>query len=340
MVRSTAYYKAIQNAKGTTSKKELDLNKVNSQLDKHFEDTIDFETVLNNNISQELIIEMTKNGYIKNTKARHDENINVGDMIDWINGKWLVTSIDPDIKTYKRATLTLCTILLRWQNIKGEILERWCVDKNASSGIEENKVITTSNSKFDIQLTLDDETKILKIDKRFLIDVVGVDVPDAYKITDRNVMSDNFTYCNRGGVLNLTIENDQFNSTTDNKTLMIANYFPPTLPPDNPPILSYAKITSSNPDNTVTLGSSSYRTLTATFYNATGVMVTDIIPVWTIETNGMNIGDFVTEKVGNICRIKVNLVNENYDVVGNTFTVNVMSSNGGFGGSLVMTIMM
>jgi hypothetical protein len=273
--------------------------------------------------------------YIKKAKVRNTDEINLGDMIDWSNAKWLVTSIDPDTKTYKRAELKLCTFLLKWQNKKGDVVERWCVDKNATSNLDENKVITTSNSEFDLQLTLDDESKLLELDKRFLHDVDGVDIPSAYKLIDRNVVSGNYQYFNRGGILNITIKQDQFNKDIDNKTLMIADYFSPTPSlQDESGILSYSKLKCSSPSNQISVGS--YRYITATMYDSKDVINTIITPVFTYEfPTGFE--DQFTVSVIDRNKIKLS-VKDNNALLSKSVKVGVSDGQGGFVSEITLTI--
>lgn len=73
-------------------------------------------------------------------------------------------------------------------------------------------------------LPCDKETINIRIDKRFLIDHSGtIDNPDAWIVTNRNVISKCFDKYD--GVVELALSKHQFNHNVDSKEYMIADYF-------------------------------------------------------------------------------------------------------------------
>lgn len=126
------YYKKLQNAHGAKNKREKELIKVNRNLSKHFDDTFDTEDVLVNNKPMQLMIvhDTDLNVYKKKIKSRHEDVFNLGDYVIWNDQVWLITLIDSDNKTWNRGYMYLCTILLRWQNSEGKIVERWCYSED------------------------------------------------------------------------------------------------------------------------------------------------------------------------------------------------------------------
>lgn len=239
-----SYYMKIQNAFGTSSQKERELAKINREAARHYRDTCDHEDVLRNGEVYELIIaeDTENNTHRKKIKSLNGDYFNMGDIITWNNQQWIVNALDPDDKTWNSGYMVLCTLLLSWQNSRGEIVQRWCYDENFtkySSGITGNKTLQTGDFQFGIQAPLDSETKILKRDRRFVIDVAEVDVPDVFDLTGRDVTTGNYEYFGRGGIVNLTLSYGAFNADKDKlveldngEKVWIADYIePPTLPP-------------------------------------------------------------------------------------------------------------
>lgn len=250
-----SYFMKVQNAYGTHNKREKELAKVNREMSKHFEDTFDTEDVLINGVPKQLMIikDTDNNTYKKKIKSRHEDKFNLGDYVLWNGQVWLITLIDSDEKTWNRGYMYLCTLLLHWQNKKGEIVERWGYSEDFtkySSGVEDGKVVTIGDNQYGVTLPVDDETKHLKRDKRFIVDFEDVDVPDAYTLTNRKVLLNDNGYFGRGSLLNLTLSYGAFNSNTDKlvelpdgRKVWICDYTPldePTTPllPDKSDILS------------------------------------------------------------------------------------------------------
>lgn len=221
------YFMKIQNANGTKTKREKDLVKTNRQMSKHFEDTYDTEDVLLNGKPFKLMIikDTDGNTYKKKIKAPHDTKFNLGDYVEWNGQMWLVTLLDTDDKTWNRGYMYQCTILLRWQNANGEIVERWSYSEDFtkySTGISGNSAMTLGDYQYGLTLPVDDETKIVKRDKRFPIDFEDIEPPDVYKLTNRKILlaaTDNRSF-GRGGILIWTLSFSEFNSDTDKKVTL------------------------------------------------------------------------------------------------------------------------
>lgn len=218
------YFMKIQNAYGTKNRREKELNEVNYQMSKHFEDTFDTEDVLLNGEPFKLMIikDTDGNTYKKKIKSPHNQKFNLGDYVEWNGQIWIVTLIDSDDKTWNRGYMYQCTILLRWKNEKGEIVERWGYSEDFtkySRGTKDNSTLTLGDYQYGLTLPVDDETKIVKRDKRFPIDIEGVEPPDVYKLTNRKILlsgSDNRSF-GRGGILIWTLSFSEFNPATDKK---------------------------------------------------------------------------------------------------------------------------
>ena len=234
------HYMKIQNAYGTKSKREKDLAKVNRNMKQHFNDTFDTEEVIINGQSKELMIikDTDNNTFKKKIKSVHDEPFNLGDYVEWNGQIWLITLVDVDDKTWNRGYMYLCTVPLRWQNAKGEIVERWAYSEDFtkySSGISSNNTTTVGDNQYGLTLPIDEETKTLKRDMRFPIDFDDAEEPEIYKLTNRKVMLNNNSYFDRGGTMIATMSFNELNKSTDKRVVMpdgrevwICNYTEPT----------------------------------------------------------------------------------------------------------------
>lgn len=229
------YFRKINNAYNSSSKQETDLYLLNNQINKHFADSIDYQKVLRNGKSFELLVmkDTDANTYKKKIKSRPNQPFNLGDYIEWNGQHWLITLLDSDDKTCNSGYMYLCTILLRWQNKNGDIIERWCYSEDFtkySSGVSGNNIMMIPEHQYGVTLPVDEETKYIKRDMRFVIDFDDIEEPDVYKLTNRKVLLNDANYFSRGGLLSWTLSYDLFNKTTDlkidfnGKKVWICNY--------------------------------------------------------------------------------------------------------------------
>lgn len=321
------YFMKIQNAYGTKNKREKELAKVNNAMSRHFEDTFDTEDVLRNGEPFKLMIirDTDNNTCKKKIKSRHEDKFNLGDYIEWNGQMWIVTLIDSDEKTWNRGYMYQCTLLLRWQNEKGKIIDRWCYSEDFtkySTGTTGNDVITIGDYQYGLTLPVDDETKIMKRDRRFPIDIEGVEPPDVYKLTNRKVLLTDDRYFHRGGILIWTLSFSEFNPETDKKIeldngtkVWICDYKPARpLPPKPDETTDLSAIISGN--NKLKNGFS--REYTVTFVDGNGNKKQNVYFSWNI------VSDFNVDK--KIDSNKITLLVNNEDYIGNSFLLQVIVS--------------
>ena len=116
----------------------------------------------------------------------------------------------------------LCTVPLRWQNTDGQIIERWGYSEDFtkySSGVIGNSTLQVGDNQYGLTLPIDSETKKLKRDLRFAIDLDDAEEPDIYKLSNRKANLNNNMYFNRGTTMVLTLSYDAFNKTKDKHVL-------------------------------------------------------------------------------------------------------------------------
>jgi hypothetical protein len=240
-----SYFQKINNTYGSKSKQEVDLYLLNKHVDDRFADTIDYHVVKRNGEPFELLIikDTDNNTFKKKIKSKHSTPFNLGDYIEWNNQIWLVALLDSNDKTYHSGYMYLCTVPLRWQNAKGEIVERWAYSEDFtkySSGISSNNTTTVGDNQYGLTLPIDEETKTLKRDMRFPIDFDDAEEPEIYKLTNRKVMLNNNSYFDRGGTMIVTMLFDELNRSTDKRVAMpdgrevwICNYTESTTPEED-----------------------------------------------------------------------------------------------------------
>lgn len=321
------YFMKLQNANKTKDKREKELAKVNKQMSRHFEDTFDTEDVLLNGKPFQLMIikDTDGNTYKKKIKSPHDKKFNLGDYVEWNGQMWLITLLDSDEKTWNRGYMYLCTILLRWQNEKGEIVERYGFSEDFTkytTGTSGNNTITLGDYQYGVTLPVDDETKFIKRDKRFPIDIDGVEPPDVYKLTNRKILLTDDRAFGRGGILTWTLSFSEFNHEKDkfveleNGTqVWICDYIKPstTLPPSDETTISMAKISGNK---NLKIGFS--RTYTVTLSDADGNEVD-----WDGSLYGWSVvSDFAVEQ--NIDENKIKLFVDDDSLIGESFLLQVI----------------
>ena len=151
----------------------------------------------------------------------------------------------------------------------------------------DNAIINSIQFGIKITLPLNCETKKLRRGKRFLIGIEE-DKPNAFKLTNRNVIISNYSQDLSGetGVLTLTLMQDQLElEKGDRPDLMIANYFEVE---DNKTV---DKDTSDGYRCEITYKGSpnvrcggSFKKFTATFYDSNDNQVEGFSPTWSITS--------------------------------------------------------
>lgn len=324
-----SYFQKINNAYQSSSKQETDLFLLNRHVDDCFADTIDYHIVERNGEPFELLIikDTDNNTHKKKIKSKHSSPFNLGDYIKWNGHVWLVMSLDPDDKTYHSGYMYLCTLLLHWQNELGDIIERWGYSEDFtkySSGVEDGKVVSIGDNQYGITFPVDDETKCLKRDRRFIVDFEDVDIPDAYDLTNRKVLLNDDGYFGRGSLLNLTLSYGAFNSNTDKlvelpdgRKVWICDYISPDDKPITPPLPDKSDILS----NTYTITHIGQPTIryggsAKTFQIKSSDINENVDVVWKIQ--GFFDGLKVTQETPNSIQLKVA---DNDELVGLTFVL-------------------
>ena len=195
--------------------------------------------------------------------------VKAGMYIFYENRYWLITGYPSYNGIYEKAVMQLCQYKLRWQNTKGEIIERFGNFSSSSKydmGETGNSTITLTSDNLMILLPNDDES--LDLDgKRVFIDKRKVNPTKVYKITRTDSVLYDFGE-EHGGILSFIADKTELNTTTDRQDLRLCDYIEisdedttPTPPPENPDEMTDLRVVISGNKN-LKVGFS--RTYTAT----------------------------------------------------------------------------
>lgn len=204
--------------------KDRQINYMKDAIINNFQSNPSYQLIKINDIDRDVQIvdenALTKNPNKKCVLCKPDEDINTGNDILWNNHHWLCTNVDGDKEIYAKGIIEKCNNTLKWQTPTGEIKEYPCIiqDKTSvySSGIEENKYLSLADDQILIIVQSNDDTKQLKINKRFIFNHSEYEV---YELTKIQTLIQN-------GLLYLTMTKSQYNETSDNLDDNIADYMP------------------------------------------------------------------------------------------------------------------
>lgn len=187
--------------------------------------------IIQNNTADTLLKSLERTGLFMRGTVR------AGMYVFFENRYWLVTGYPGTNGIYEKAVMVLCQYKLRWQNLNGDIIKRWCNGTSASKydvGENGNNVIRLSTNTFTLLLPDDEET--MELDgKRVFIDKRKKNPQKVYKVT----RSDDILYDygeEHGGILSFIADKTTFNPSTGNQELRICDYIEPASPLSCPPV--------------------------------------------------------------------------------------------------------
>lgn len=149
-----------------------------------------------------------------------------GDLLTYDNDYWICTSSFIFHNLYCKGNFIRTNYTLRWQNYKGNLVERRAYIISASqynSGENSDKTLTLGYNQYMIVMSSDEETNILDRTKRFFIDK-DKDNPITYRVTRNDTIP--YSDWDRGCVC-LIVTEDQYNPHTDNIDEWLCDYIKP-----------------------------------------------------------------------------------------------------------------
>ena len=236
-----------------------------------------------NGVEAGLVINSSTQEYYKEWEALPDQEIYAGSYVDWGNGKWLVVTCSTDDEIYKSGHMWECNWLFKWQNAKGEIIERWGFASSASKyneGVEDGKVMTLGSDQCKAYLPLDDE--VLAVSKvkepRFFIDNLKTGQRTVYVLHNHANVYHTFDVQGEEGVHGVTdwiLKEDTYTPTEEDLLYGVCGYFDPaTLILEDTSGESFDNLTATITGSDV-LKISKEKTYTITFYDGDGNVITD-----------------------------------------------------------------
>ena len=152
--------------------------------------------------------------------------IKCGHYVKYDGNFWLIRSLIDNNKMYEKGLMFFCNYNLSFiSSVSNEIVTYPVYMKNATqynSGEIARPQETIVSSKYLIFIVCDENTLPIDNGKRFLIDR-NRNEPSAFELTQVDTVS--YNYDKTLGVLRWTVVENQFNVLTDNKELMVADYY-------------------------------------------------------------------------------------------------------------------
>lgn len=238
-------YSARMVLRGSTQR-ERELNRLKSDIIRKAPNSLSYKDVKLNGEPTQIMINTGTQPYYKEFQSLPNQEINIGDYIEWANSHWIVMTCDYDDEIYRDGKLNQCNYLLKWQNELGEIIERWAVIQSASKyndGTTSNNVITLGSDQLSVIIPLDKEALKLKksMSKKFFIDY-NTEEPTTYELTGTGNVPDTY---NGHGITSWIVKECAYTASEDDLKYGVCNYRNTDTPTPSTP--------SENPDKTTDL---------------------------------------------------------------------------------------
>lgn len=314
-------YSARMVLRGSTQR-ERELNRLKSDIIRKAPNSLSYKDVKLNGEPTQIMINTGTQPYYKEFQSLPNQEINIGDYIEWANSHWIVVTCDSDDEIYRDGKLNQCNYLLKWQNELGEIIERWAVIQSASKyndGTTSNNVITLGSDQLSVIVPLDKEALKLKksMSKKFFIDY-NTEEPTTYELTGTGNVPDTY---NGHGITSWIVKECAYTASEDDLKYGVCNYRntdTPTTPSDleNP---NETTVLNANIKGNETLKLGANRIYTAIFTDKNNEIVNDINFTWNI------VSDFEISHTtdGN----RINLFVDNEEFLDSSFLLEILVNN-------------
>lgn len=242
-----------------------------------------------------------------------------GMYVIYENTYWIIDGYPGDCVAYEKVTMKLCQYKLKWQNKKGDIIERWGNFTSASKydvGETGTNIILVSSNNYTVIVPFDDECLELE-DRRLFIDQRTIP-KKVFKFTREDDVLFTFNE-NKGGVLSFIADKVAFNPETDNQELRICDYFDPKI--DSPVEDDEIQILSSIRYKFRTLYIGKKSTFEAVFKTISGEVI-DKVPKWTVISE-FNDSIYI-EETGS----EINILVDDINLDGKSLELKLESSDG------------
>lgn len=264
---------------------------------------------------------LSKNSIEYQLQFKTGVHVNVGSYVEIPDDTgtyqlWLIVARNDDLQ-FVKYTILKCNWKLKWVH-NNKIYECDAViSESTNPHISTEGFISTPDGKIIIWLPTNTVTQTIGYNQRFMITESTIR-PLCYKVDG---IRDAFPV----GLTKISLKQDQYNPSTDNIELFIADYYSssttPTVPPENQ--LKNCEIKCNGANNTLVIGGS-FRTLTALFYDEDGNELTDfnVSLEWNFTFPDEKDELFVIEEVTNNNQIKIKALRD-YSIIGSFVIVQV-----------------
>lgn len=314
-----SYFKAIQGAIGADSAQEVLIRQTKDNLSAGMSNSIGNAKLKRNGTEQNFVISQTSVRYKYQITAYPDEELYIGDVIDYMDEKWIVVETRIGNPLQKTGVMWLCNIILSFQNGTQDIITRPAVlDSGVFSTTKNgNEELQYVDKQLKLYLPYDDDTKKLFVDKRLAVDTrfdkYGQEILEVYNITGINRVARNYGHGSH--LLVCDLRSDTYSPAVDNLELMICDYIADN---DNGSSATEQLPCSISGRPTIMLGQT--RTYTAIFYDANNQEISGVESVWNIAGNV----EVVTQQIDNTIKITVP---DNEDYIGEIIEVILSDTN-------------
>ncbi|KAA9007385.1 hypothetical protein F4V43_02540 [Paenibacillus spiritus] len=140
-----------------------------------------------------------------------------GDIVTWQSEKWINVLTDNMSDLYYRGTLKVCVGSLVWQDVYGSIHEydfTFKSDTPTNFGTSDGRILTIGNERRTVLIKNDEQSSLLVKGQRFIFD------KRAWAITSLDSLSVK-------GLMSITLEESQIDTSKDNLELRVADYKEP-----------------------------------------------------------------------------------------------------------------
>lgn len=213
-------------SRGGNNGRELAISKAQHQMTSLASRSPALKRVSINDVDTSLLIVSSDEPTMKNIRAMPNDDFSTGSIVYWQESHWLITKRDLDDDLSTKGVMQQCNRQLMWQNPKTlEIVSRWCTaDKPYFSNLSKTKELDQSTREFKIQIPYDEETSLIGLNHRFMLEVIDGE-PKTYRTTCVDPTTARYDVGGElKGFLEINVEQDQYNPSTDSKEMGVCNY--------------------------------------------------------------------------------------------------------------------
>lgn len=233
MLHDISYYRIIHGTNGVESQKEAEVRAAREAIHASFAVTINWERIIKNGEERELHVIPTDDYYTKKIKARPEDDLKLGDIVEWADSWWIVNTVDAESQIGAQGTMVQCNICLRWQLPDGTIHEEYGWNKDVSKysfGETGTTYMDTPQFTMKAIFQINSYTLTIRRGRRFLLGLHGDGLnPLAAEVSRVNGLTNLYIYKEgtaneNSGLVEITLHETQFNPHTDNIELGVADY--------------------------------------------------------------------------------------------------------------------